>query len=125
MFKQGGRLLRAWTRGQDICRTLHHRRVSVTKPGLDCVQAEIRNGLDIPIVGQLLCHERGHNRCQITIREPETNFYVRILFPLAPFSLFLFETTAGNFYAKNSVCGLSCDLSLQAEAEKFMEKLSD
>jgi hypothetical protein len=94
MFKQGGRLLRAWTRGQDICRTLHHRRVSVTKPGLDCVQAEIRNGLDIPIVGQLLCHERGHNRCQITIREPETNFYVRILFPLAPFSRFLVETTA-------------------------------
>ncbi|MEO6890522.1 MAG: hypothetical protein ABI456_14125 [Ktedonobacteraceae bacterium] len=45
MFKQGGRLLRAWTRGQDICRTLHHRRVSVTKPGPDCVQAEIRNGL--------------------------------------------------------------------------------
>ena len=40
MFKQGGRLLRAWTRGQDICRTLHHRRVSVTKPGLDCVLAE-------------------------------------------------------------------------------------
>jgi hypothetical protein len=78
-----------------------------------------------PIVGQLLCHERGHNRCQITIREPETNFYVRILFPLAPFPLFLFETTAGNFYAKNSVCGLSYDLSLQAEAEKFMAKLSD
>ena len=24
---------------------LHHRRVSVSKPGLDCVQAEIRNGL--------------------------------------------------------------------------------
>jgi hypothetical protein len=30
----------------------------------------------------------------------------------------------GKFYAKNSVCGLSCDLSLQAEAEKFMETLS-
>src|SRR2546430_154478 len=54
MFKQGGRVLRAWTRGQDICRTLHHRRVSVTKPGLDCVQAEIRNGLDIPIVVWIL-----------------------------------------------------------------------
>ena len=30
MFEQGGRLLRAWTRGRDICRTLHYRRVSVT-----------------------------------------------------------------------------------------------
>ena len=58
------------------------------------------------------------------ICEPETNFYARILLYLSPFSPILFENTIRQIYVKNPACGFSCNLVLQAEAEKFMEKLS-
>jgi hypothetical protein len=65
-----------------------------------------------------LSGKNGRKKCHDPI-------YVRILLFLAIFSPVLFENAARKFYARNTVRRFSCTPALQADAEKFLEKLSD